>query len=302
MRITRRSVLRGATGLGATFAFGRAWAATEMDLGERRITTLNDGYLQLPESFLIGDLPQGEARAILDAAGVAAGGYEPPCNVTLLRSGAEVVLFDAGAGPGFMQSTGRLPEALAALDLSPEDVTHVVFTHGHPDHLWGAIDDFDEPLFVNARHLIGRVERDYWTDPETPVTIGAERQSFAAGAARRIELLQGVLETFENEDEVLPGIVAQASFGHTPGHMSFEIGSGQALVVGDAIGNAHLAFARPEWPMAADQAPEQAARTRLVLLQELVERGMPLIGFHLPDGGMGRVEKNGDGYTFVSEM
>ena len=68
MRITRRSVLRGATGLGATFAFGRAWAATEMDLGERRITTLNDGYLQLPESFLIGDLPQGEARAILDAA------------------------------------------------------------------------------------------------------------------------------------------------------------------------------------------------------------------------------------------
>ncbi|GAD54579.1 MBL fold metallo-hydrolase [Limimaricola cinnabarinus] len=302
MRITRRSVLRGATGLGATFAFGRAWAATEMDLGERRITTLNDGYLQLPESFLIGDLPQGEARAILDAAGVAAGGYEPPCNVTLLRSGAEVVLFDAGAGPGFMQSTGRLPEALAALDLSPEDVTHVVFTHGHPDHLWGAIDDFDEPLFVNARHLIGRVERDYWTDPETPVTIGAERQSFAAGAARRIELLQGMLETFENEDEVLPGIVARASFGHTPGHMSFEIGSGQALVVGDAIGNAHLAFARPEWPMAADQDPEQAARTRLVLLQELAERGMPLIGFHLPDGGMGRVEKNGEGYTFVSEM
>lgn len=302
MRITRRSVLRGATGLGATFAFGRAWAATEMDLGNLRITTLSDGHLQLPESFLIGDLPRDEARAILDAAGVAAGGYEPPCNVTLLRSGADVVLFDAGAGPGFMQSTGRLPEALAALDLTPDDITHVVFTHGHPDHLWGAIDDFDEPLFVNARHLIGRIERDYWTDPETPESIGAERQSFAAGAARRIELLADRLETFEEDDEILPGVAARASYGHTPGHMSFEIGGGRALVAGDTIGNAHLAFARPEWPMPADQEPEQAARTRLSLLQELAEREVPLIGFHLPGGGIGRVAKNGDEFSFVSEM
>ncbi|MGX9856372.1 MBL fold metallo-hydrolase [Limimaricola variabilis] len=302
MRITRRNMLRGTAGLGASLAFGRVWAATEMDLGDLRITTLSDGYLQLPESFLIGDLPRDEARAILDAAGVAAGGYEPPCNVTLLRSGEDVVLFDAGAGPGFMDSTGRLPDALAALDLSPGDVTHVVFTHGHPDHLWGAIDDFDEPLFANARHLMGRVERDYWLDPETPETIGAERQSFAAGAARRIELLQDMLETFEEGDEVLPGVLARASFGHTPGHMSFEIGGGRALIAGDSIGNAHLAFARPDWPMPADQDPELAARTRLALLQELAERGVPLIGFHLPDGGVGRVEKGDEGYSFVPEM
>ncbi|MGR3632219.1 MAG: MBL fold metallo-hydrolase [Limimaricola soesokkakensis] len=302
MRITRRSVLRGATGLGATFAFGQAWAAAEMDLGNLQITTLSDGHLQLPESFLIGDLPRVEARAILDAAGVAAGGYEPPCNVTLLRSDADVVLFDAGAGPGFMQSTGRLLEALAALDLTPDDITHVVFTHGHPDHLWGAIDDFDEPLFVNARHLISRIERDYWTDPETLESIGSERQNFAAGAARRIELLGDRLETFEDGEDVLPGVVARASFGHTPGHMSFEIGGGRALIAGDAIGNAHLAFARPEWPMPADQEPEQAARTRLSLLQELAEREVPLIGFHLPGGGIGRVAKNGDGFSFVSEM
>ena len=302
MRITRRNVLRGTAGLGASLAFGRVWAATEMDLGDLRITTLSDGYLQLPESFLIGDLPRDEARAILDAAGVAAGGYEPPCNVTLLRSGEDVVLFDAGAGPGFMDSTGRLPDALAALDLSPGDVTHIVFTHGHPDHLWGAIDDFDEPLFVNARHLMGRVERDYWIDPETPETIGAERQSFAAGAARRIELLRDMLETFEEGDEVLPGVLARASFGHTPGHMSFEIGGGRALIAGDAIGNAHLAFVRPDWPMPADQDPELAARTRLALMQELAERGMPLIGFHLPDGGVGRVEKGDEGYSFVPEV
>ncbi|MBB3713698.1 glyoxylase-like metal-dependent hydrolase (beta-lactamase superfamily II) [Limimaricola variabilis] len=302
MRITRRNMLRGTAGLGASLAFGRVWAATEMDLGDLRITTLSDGHLQLPESFLIGDLPRDEARAILDAAGVAAGGYEPPCNVTLLRSGEDVVLFDAGAGPGFMDSTGRLPDALAALDLSPEDVTHVVFTHGHPDHLWGAIDDFDEPLFANARHLMGRVERDYWIDPETTETIGAERQSFAAGAARRIELLRDMLETFEEGDEVLPGVLARASFGHTPGHMSFEIGGGRALIAGDAIGNAHLAFARPDWPMPADQDPELAARTRLALLQELAERGVPLIGFHLPDGGVGRVEKGDKGYSFVPEV
>ncbi|KAF0675279.1 MBL fold metallo-hydrolase [Profundibacterium mesophilum] len=298
MRITRRTMLQGAAGVAAMFG-QRASAVTEMDLGDIRITTVSDGYLSLPESFLIGDLPRDEARAILDEAGIAPGGFAPPCNVTLLRKGTQTVLFDAGAGPSFMQSAGRLPGTLAALDLSPEDITHVIFTHGHPDHLWGVIDDFDEPLFANARHFIGRVERDYWMDPRTPDTIGAARQSFVAGAARRIALLGDRLETAEDGDMILEDVMARMSAGHTPGHMSFEIGEGRALVAGDAIGNAHLAFARPGWPMPADQDPELAARTREALLEELAERGMPLIGFHLPGGGIGEVARTGEGYLYV---
>ncbi|MFW8594331.1 MBL fold metallo-hydrolase [Cribrihabitans neustonicus] len=303
MKLTRRRLLQCAAASAPALALAPGWALAELALPGMTLTTLSDGYLQLPESFLTGDLPQEELRAILDAAGVPPGRYTPPCNVTLLRRGADTVLFDAGAGPGFMQSAGQLPDALDALGVAPEEITHVVFTHGHPDHLWGAVDDFDEPLFANARHLMGRAERDYWRDPATLDSIGAERQSFAAGAARRLEILGSLLEVFDDGEEILPAVTARASYGHTPGHMGFELGQGPgadtAWIAGDAIGNAHVALARPEWPSAADQDPETGAKTRVALLERLAESGTAVIGFHLPEGGMGRISRADGGYRFT---
>ena len=88
-----------------------------------------------------------------------------------------------------------------------------------------------------------------------------------------------------------------------PSASSFEIRAGgeAAMIVGDAIGNHHVAFARPEWPGGSDQDPETAARTRTRLLDRLVSDQMTLVGFHLPNGGIGRVEKATDGFRFVPE-
>ena len=106
---------------------------------------------------------------------------------------------------------------------------------------------------------------------------------------------------FDDGEEILPGIAAIASHGHTPGHMSFEIrqGSNAAIVAGDAIGNHHVAFARPGWNSGSDQDPEAAAQTRLRLLDRLSHEQMQLVGFHLPGGGIGRVERTGDSFRFV---
>ena len=92
-----------------------------------------------------------------------------------------------------------------------------------------------------------------------------------------------------------------ATYGHTPGHMSFELknGSDTAMVVGDAIGNHHVAFARPDWNSGADQDMSQGAATRQRLLDRLANEQLLMVGFHLPDGGMGRVEKTGDGFRFI---
>jgi len=214
------------------------------------------------------------------------------------------VLFDAGSGPAFMPSAGKLWEALDAAGVAPDEVTHVLFTHAHPDHLWGVLDDFDDPVFANAAHMIGQAEHAYWTDPATVETIGEARASFAVGAARRLEAIADRLETFTPGQEVLPGILAHDTRGHTPGHVSFEIGQGNsaAMVVGDAIGNGHLALAHPGWASGADQDAEQGIATRLRLLDRLANEGMPMVGFHLPGGGLGRVERAGDAYRFVTEV
>ncbi|MEP4195338.1 MAG: MBL fold metallo-hydrolase [Aliishimia sp.] len=119
-----------------------------------------------------------------------------PCNLMLLRFDDKVVLFDAGSGAGFMPNAGRKLESLESLEsletlgLSADNITHVIFTHAHPDHLWGILDDFDDPVFPQAELMIGQMEWDYWTNPNTVSTIGEERASFAVDAARRLNAVQ----------------------------------------------------------------------------------------------------------------
>ncbi|MEI4197573.1 MBL fold metallo-hydrolase [Roseovarius sp. E0-M6] len=303
MKIQRRTMLKG---LGAGALLGlpqQVWSAATMELGGLTVSTVSDGHLAFPAEFFFEGLPEEELTTILEQYDVAQDTLTPPCNVTVAQFGGRTVLFDCGSGPAFMPTAGKLVDGLSAMGITPEDVTEVVFTHGHPDHLWGVLDDFNDPVFTEAQYMMGRTERAYWSDPETVETIGQARASFAVGAARRLEAIAEDMSTFESGQEILPGIIAHSSFGHTPGHMSFELRGteGALLVVGDAIGNGHVAFERPEWPSGSDQDPETAANTRARLLDMLTQERMGLIGFHLPGGGLGRVERKGDAYQFVTE-
>lgn len=303
MIIDRRLLLAGLGGFALSGLPCVSLAATSAKVGDIEVISVSDGSLILPGSMFFDGLPKEELDSILAPLNISKDQVEPPCNVTLLRHEDRVVLFDAGSGDGFMPSAGALVDSLDAVGVTPDDVTHLVFTHGHPDHLWGVLDDFDDPVFTKAEHMIGQTEWDYWTDPDTVNTIGDARASFAVGAARRLEIIEDRMTFFRTGEEVLPGIMAHATFGHTPGHMSFEVRSGTdaLLVGGDAIGNHHIAFARPDWASGSDQDAELGAITRARLLDKLAHEKITLLGFHLPDGGVGRVERKDSGYRFISE-
>ena len=305
MTLTRRNFLK--TTSGAALAGCTLWAPqvaySQISLGDMTLDVVSDGSLHIPGSFSFGSMPQNELASILQAYDQSLDVLTPPCNVTLLRQGDRNILFDVGSGPDFQPTAGLLVESLEALGLAPEDITDVVFTHGHPDHLWGLLDDFDDPLFTEASYMIGKAEWDYWLDPNTVDAISSDRTAFAVGAKRRLETIEDNISFFKDGEEIFPGVAARASFGHTPGHMSFEIrsGSNAAMVVGDSIGNHHIALARPEWVSGSDQDGDLAATTRVNLLDQLASEQMPLIGFHINKGGMGRVEKIDDGYRFIAE-
>jgi glyoxylase-like metal-dependent hydrolase (beta-lactamase superfamily II) len=303
--LTRRHFLTSSLAAAALpFAPQPIWAATTLILGAVRIDTLSDGNLVLPADFILAGMPQDEMAALMARHGLPAGALTAPCNVTLLRDDDRTVLFDVGAGPDFQPTAGKILQAMDALGLTVEDVTHVVFTHGHPDHLWGLLDDFDEPMFPNAEHMMGQVEFDYWRDPDTVNTIGAARTTFAAGAARRLEVIAETIRLVQDGEEILPGVAARLTAGHTPGHMAYEVRSGSdgVMIVGDAIGNHHIAFDQPDWPTGSDQDAPRAAQTRLALMDQLANDRMALIGFHLPDGGIGRAERAGSAYRFTAEV
>ncbi len=300
---SRRDILLGATALAGCALIGPR--ARALSIGQATLTTVSDGALALPAGMLIESV-DARGRAALEARGLAnAETLRPECNLALWQDGTHTVLFDAGAGPDFMPTTGQLLDSLDAAGVAPEDITHVLFTHAHPDHLWGVLDDFDEPLFYNAQHLMNRAERDFWLDPATVDRMPEDRLSFVAGALRRIETLGDQLGTFEPGDEVVSGIQAVSTPGHTPGHVAFQVASGtqSALVVGDAIGNDHVSFANPAWPMNSDQDKAQAAETRKALFDRIVADDLTLVGFHLSGGGLGRAEPAPEGgYRFVQDL
>lgn len=303
--ITRRHLIASAAAAGAAAGFMpvRSWAQASMKLGEASIDIVSDGHLQLPLSMVLGRVPEDQRAEWLKSHPEDVETVKSPLNLTLYRDGERTVLFDAGSGPNFMASAGKIKDALDAIGVAPDDVTNVVFTHAHPDHIWGVIDDFDEMVFANAEYAMSQAEWDYWFDPETVNKVPAERQSFAVGAKRMMEAIEDKVSRFTPGSEVLPGIEAFDTSGHTPGHTSFVIhqGSDSLMVVGDVLTNAEYSFSHPEWEMGTDSDAAQGVAARKALLDRLATDKTHLVGYHLPHPGTGRVEKKDTGFVFVAD-
>ncbi len=303
MTLSRRQLLKytTATAVGSLGIGHTAFARTT--IGDMTLTSLSDGSLTLPAEMVMAPIAETQRAGIMEQFGLG-DVLTPPCNITLLQTADRNILVDVGAGPEFMSSAGFLLDALGDVGLGAEDITDIIFTHAHPDHLWGLVDDFDDLLFPNARHMMGQTEWDYWTNPETVDTIDTGRTTFAVGAARRLARIEDSIMLFNDGEEILPGIAARATFGHTPGHMAFEVrqGANAMMILGDCIANDHIALSYPDWKTGSDQDQETGAATRSQLISYLVQEQMPVLGFHFAGDGIGQIDTSGDGYTFVAGL
>lgn len=300
MSITRRNVLKGAAALSILGASSNLSVA-QIKVGNATLSTVSDGNLTLPGDFIFETVPQDALSPILTEFNLSPDQLTPECNLALYQDGERNVLFDVGSGPDFMPSAGKIVDSLDQFGLAVEDITHVVFTHAHPDHLWGLLDDFDDPLFSEAQYLISQNEWDYWWNPNTVDGLPDSLKPFAVGAKRRLDVIEDIVEFIKDGQEIIPGIAAVSTPGHTPGHMSFEVrnGSNSTMILGDAIGNHHIAFKKPSWPSGSDQDRELGIKSRNMLFDRVTGENMNIIGFHLPNGGIGKVDVTSDGYRFL---
>lgn len=194
---------------------------SSMPFGDGEFFSLNDGQLQLPGNLAIPDTLSTEEKAeLLVRSNVIDNQYTPDCNVVLWKTAERIILFDTGAGSQFPVGGGELAARLEEAEIDPYDITDVVFTHAHPDHLWGVLDDFDDLAFPDAQFHIARQEWDYWMDANTLHRTQESRKSFVVGAQNRLPLLEEKINVFNGGDEIIPGIEAVNSFGHTPDRKS----------------------------------------------------------------------------------
>ena len=311
--LNRRAFVTSALGgsiaaaLGATTLPSPAHAASTHTFkhGTFEITVLSDGNLVMPTPFLATNVETAVLQSAIAAAGQGGQRVEPPCNITLVRTPSDVVLIDTGAGAHYMPTAGKLLVNMTAAGIVPESITKVVFTHAHPDHLWGTLDDFDDsPIFPRASFLIAEAEWNFWTADDAVIRLPENRKFFAAPTRRNLVTIKEKIRTIRPGEDIAPGIRAVDTAGHTAGHIAVEVVSGNEalLIVGDALAHQIISFAHPDWKPAADHHdPERAIKARRMLLDRMATDRSRLVGFHLPFPGVGRVERKGTAYAYVAD-
>jgi glyoxylase-like metal-dependent hydrolase (beta-lactamase superfamily II) len=312
MLLSRRSVLRGMTagaatiGAGALFARRHAWAsaATVYRHADLEAMVVSDGHFVLPTPLLVApDAPAAERLAALQAAEQSGDQFRLVNNVVVIKRQSDVILVDAGAGPRHQPTAGKLAENLRASGIQPADVTAVVLTHGHPDHLWGVLDAADNPVYPKASYVVSAREWDLWADANVLQRVSAAlpRERVVNGAQNHFSRIRDKIRMVRAGDEIVSGVRVLETPGHTQGHISLELAGGDGLVVGgDALTNAIISFQYPSWRVPVDHEADLGISTRLRLLDQLAADKRRLVGAHFPFPGTGFVERKGQAYRFVA--
>ena len=311
VRLSRRQFLSRASAGAVTLSSGAPFSISHGGGGLQtvhkaanlEVLVASDGHFFLPTDFLIApDSPPAERQAVLNAGGHTGDQLQLTNNVAIIRVRSELILVDAGAGPRHQPTAGKLAANLRTAGLQPADVTTVVLTHAHPDHLWGVLSADDSPIYPNASYVISARELDVWSDPDVLRTLptALQQDRIVSGARNHLARIRDKVRTVRGGDEIASGVRVIETPGHTPGHISLELAGGDGLLIGaDALTHALVSFQHPSWKVRVDHESDRGVATRLRLLDRLATDKMRLLGAHLPAPGAGFVERKDGAYRFV---
>jgi len=255
-------------------------------IGALDAIALFDGQNPVPNDnkvFGVGLTPQAVA-APLTAAGQPADPIMLEIHPLLVRNGARTMLFDAGLGAG----KGQLMQSLQTAGVDPASITDVMISHGHPDHVGGLVAD-GAPAFPNAAIRMSEAE---WA------SIRANPEM-----ADLVRVITPKVQAFRPGDEIAPGVEAQDTAGHTPGHVAYLItdGQNQLLYTGDLMHHWVLSVEHPDWTVGYDDDATAGKKARLDEITALRASGAHIYAYHFPFPGLGKIQTREGRAMFISE-
>ena len=300
--LSRRKLLAASVALPAAamaagaFRDARADTSTEVEqsnavknsfvMGDFEVSTLLAGTRTVPDPQTIFgmNVSAEEFAKVSEANFIPVDAAQFFFTPTVVRSGDDIILFDTGL------NAASITAPLAAAGITPEDVSVVVLTHMHGDHIGGLTKDDGTPTFANARYITGQVEYDAWSKMDNE------------GFKTKVEPLAEKMQFIGDGDSVVSGITAMAAFGHTPGHMTYMLESGgrQFALMADLANHYVWSLGYPEWEVKFDMDKSMAANTRKRMFDMFTADRVPFVGYHMPFPGMGYTEARGEGgYRYV---
>ncbi len=267
-------------------------------IGNADVSVITDGAV----SFQAETFPHTDP-AHLDALLKAGGESEirTNFNATLIRTGGRVVLLDAGPRDLFGPTCGHLPDGLAELGVTAEEVDTLVATHLHPDHVAGMITADGAAIFPNATLYVTAAEVDFWSEPTHFTGALSGIAGYAALASAVLAAYADRLVITAAGADIAPGLSLLDLPGHTPGHCGWRLDSDgvQLLHVGDIIHAPAVQLPDPSIGTAFDLDRDTARATRKRLLDELATDGALFTGGHFLQPAFLRVVRDGANYRLA---
>jgi glyoxylase-like metal-dependent hydrolase (beta-lactamase superfamily II) len=270
-------------------------------IGDIKCKVISDGRSQFPAyPFYAANAQKEEVEKAMRDAHFKGDLYTLQCNLFFLEAGDRKILIDTGAGSVLGTGLGNGLNVLANEGIKLSDITDILLTHAHLDHIGGLMDAYDQ--LSNATIHIAEKELAFWrqaTPDLSSMPIPDDFKTRFVQTAHGVLLKSERIQTFK-PGIVLPNIEAQAAFGHSPGHTVYRIESrGESIIhTGDIFHHQAFDLSHPHWATAFDQDAEQAHRVRLRTLDQIAEDNALVLSYHSPFQAIGYITKQGQRYRW----
>lgn len=273
-------------------------------IGDIEVLVISDGVMPLSTETMSTNADPAEREAWFKTMFLGPDAFDWALNVLVVRSGDQTILVDVGLGGQFdgFPRAGQSLRRIEAAGIDLGSVTDVVLTHMHMDHIGGLLgEDVKSRLRPDLRIHVAAAEVDFWKAPDFSQTDMPDPvpEVLRSTAKQFLDQYHNKLQTFEEEHEIAPGVVARRTGGHTAGHsvVSVTSGSDRLTFAGDLV--FPVAFDHPEWHNGFEHEPEEAVRARIALLQSAAASGELLVATHMPFPSVGHVALSGDRFRWV---